>query len=164
MFPRGSRQPALAESAGEGLNYRGTASGGSIIDITSESALKDGELALIERVRAQMLHPDGTEHHILASTAETGNASAYLDLAGGAELRGAGEFSIESTGFRIWLEDGKLESLGEVIFAFDGGSGRAGSLLVEGRQVNGRDVHSWSSIAFSDGVEFIFQASPKEDP
>ena len=140
----------VAVSDGEGLRYSGRTEGGSVIDVVSESLLKEDELTVVERVSAHVQNPDGSRNLVIAKS-------------GGAVLRADTEFRIRSEGFRLSTSDSSLESLGEVNFEFEGGSGSAGKMKIVRRPSGEGDGNSWSSIEFTDGVEVIFLGFPESD-
>ena len=153
----------VAVSDGEGLRYSGRTEGGSIIDVVSESLLREDELTVIERVSAHVQNPDGSRNLVIAKSAEAESDLEYIDLKGGAVLRADTEFRIRSEGFRLSTSDSSLESLGEVDFEFEGGNGRAGRMKIVRRPTGEGDGNSWSSIEFTDGVEVIFLEFPESD-
>ena len=151
-------------SDGESLRYSGRTEDGSLIDVVSESLLREDELTVIERVSAHMQNPDGSQNLVIAKSAEAENSLEYIDLKGGAVLRANTEFRIRSDGFRLSTSDSSLESLGEVIFEFQGGSGSAGRMKIVRKPSEHGDGNSWSFIEFTDGVEVTFLEFPESDP
>ena len=153
----------VAVSDGEGLRYSGRTEGGSVIDVVSESLVREDQLTVIERVSAHVQNPDGSRNLVIAKSAEAESSMEYIDLKGGAVLRADTEFRIRSEGFRLSTSDSSLESLGEVDFEFEGGSGRAGRMKIVRRPSGEGDGNSWSSIEFTDGVEVTFLEFPESD-
>ena len=151
-------------SDGESLRYSGRTEDGSLIDVVSESLLREDKLTVIERVSAHVQNPDGSQNLVIAKSAEAENSLEYIDLKGGAVLRANTEFRIRSDGFRLSTSDSSLESLGEVIFEFQGGSGSAGRMKIVRKPSEHGDGNSWSFIEFTDGVEVTFLEFPESDP
>ena len=165
--PRGDMpdvfRQGVAVSDGEGLRYSGRTEAGSVIDVVSESLLRDDELTVIERVSAHVQNPDGSRNLVIAKSAEAESSMEYIDLKGGAVLRADTKFRIRSEGFRLSTNDSSLESLGDVAFDFEGGSGRAGRMKIVRTPSGHGDGNSWSSIEFTDGVEVTFFEFPESD-